>query len=143
MTIDIICRCVNEAEDAGNRHGRDSGSRARQVSCCTGHGLDDIHHLPRPSLWHRPLLPPSGSPPPFSNLEANEQHYRIINRKSSEGISPYFLLLGGTSSSSAFLNILILQKEILACCQFTVRPFRFDVILTYRQNGHVSYSPWE
>ena len=78
-----------------------------------------------------------------SNRQANKQHYRIINRKSSEGISPYFLLLGGTSSSSAFLNILILQKEILACCRFTVRPFRFDVILTYRQNGRVSYSLWE
>src|ERR1700733_2201709 len=76
--------------------------------------------------------------PPFSNRQANKQHYRIIHRKSSEGISPYFLLLGGTSSSSAFLNILILQKEILACCRFTVRPFRFDVILTYRLNGHVS-----
>jgi uncharacterized protein with PQ loop repeat len=48
------------------------------------------------------------------------QHYRIIARKSSEGISPYFLLLGGTSSSSAFLNILILQKDIIECCRFTV-----------------------
>ena len=81
--------------------------------------------------------------PPFSNRQVNKQHYRIIHRKSSEGISPYFLLLGGTSSSSAFLNILILQKEILACCRFTVRPFHFDVILTYRLNGHVSYSLWE
>ena len=140
MTIDIICRRVNEAEDAGNRHGRDSSSCAREVSCCTGHGLDDIYHLPRPSFWHRPLLPPSSPPLTF---QANKQHYRIINRKSSEGISPYFLLLGGTSSSSAFLNILILQKEILQCCRFTVRPFRFDVILTYRQNGRVSYSLWE
>jgi uncharacterized protein with PQ loop repeat len=48
------------------------------------------------------------------------QHYRIIARKSSEGISPYFLLLGGTSSTSAFLNILILQKDIIECCRFTV-----------------------
>ena len=62
MAIDIICRGVNEAEDAGKRHGRDSSSRAREVSCCTGHGLDDIYHLPRPSLWHRPLLPPSSTP---------------------------------------------------------------------------------
>lgn len=48
------------------------------------------------------------------------QHYRIVARKSSEGISPYFLLLGGTSSSAAFLNILILQKGIIDCCRFTV-----------------------
>ena len=86
---------------------------------------------------------PQVSPLPFQTSKLIKQHYRIINRKSSEGISPYFLLLGGTSSSSAFLNILILQKEILACCQFTVRPFRFDVILTNRLNGHVSYSLWE
>lgn len=50
------------------------------------------------------------------------QHYRIVKRRSSEGISPYFLLLGGTSSSAAFLNILILQKDVLACCRFTVPP---------------------
>ena len=92
-------------------------------------------------LSYLPQVPPPRLP--FQTSKLNKQHYRIIDRKSSEGISPYFLLLGGTSSSSAFLNILILQKEILACCQFTVRPFRFGVILTYRQNGHVSYNLWE
>ena len=69
------------------------------------------------------------------------QHYRIIQRKSSEGISPYFLLLGGTSSSSAFLNILILQKDVLGCCRFTVShhlQLCFDI--DNRLNGRVSYN---
>ncbi|OLL26331.1 hypothetical protein NEOLI_000887 [Neolecta irregularis DAH-3] len=45
------------------------------------------------------------------------QHYRIILKKSSEGISPWFLLLGITSTSDALINILILQYPILKCCQ--------------------------
>jgi len=46
------------------------------------------------------------------------QHYRIIARRSSEGLSPLFVLLGTTSSSFALFNILCLptsQKDI-ACC---------------------------
>ncbi|KAF8464085.1 hypothetical protein BDZ91DRAFT_730707 [Kalaharituber pfeilii] len=45
------------------------------------------------------------------------QHHRIISRRSSEGISPFFLLLGVTSGTGAFLNILILSKDVLACCK--------------------------
>jgi len=44
------------------------------------------------------------------------QHYRIILKKSSDGISPWFLLLGITSTSDALINILILQFPILQCC---------------------------
>ena len=46
------------------------------------------------------------------------QHYRIIARRSSEGISPYFVLLGTTSASSAFANILALptSRADWACC---------------------------
>ena len=46
------------------------------------------------------------------------QHYRIISRKSSEGISSFFLLLGVTSGTAAFLNILILSRDVLACCKY-------------------------
>jgi uncharacterized protein with PQ loop repeat len=45
------------------------------------------------------------------------QHYRIISRRSSEGISPYFVLLGTTSGTAAFANILILSREDLRCCR--------------------------
>ncbi|KAK4237336.1 hypothetical protein C8A03DRAFT_34709 [Achaetomium macrosporum] len=47
------------------------------------------------------------------------QHFRIINRRTSEGISPYFVLLGTTSATSAFANILLLPKsrQDVACCK--------------------------
>lgn len=44
------------------------------------------------------------------------QHHRIISRKTSEGISPYFLLLGATSGTCTFVNICILSREVVACC---------------------------
>lgn len=46
------------------------------------------------------------------------QHYRIVARRSSEGISPYFVLLGTTSGTFAFANILTLpeSRADLACC---------------------------
>lgn len=47
------------------------------------------------------------------------QHIRIISRRSSEGLSPYFVLLGITSSTFAIFNILTLPKsqEDIACCK--------------------------
>ncbi|RUS32389.1 hypothetical protein BC938DRAFT_475540 [Jimgerdemannia flammicorona] len=45
------------------------------------------------------------------------QHYRIIANKTSEGISAWFLLLGVISSTSSLLNIILLQWEIIVCCQ--------------------------
>ncbi|KAL7274348.1 hypothetical protein RUND412_002762 [Rhizina undulata] len=44
------------------------------------------------------------------------QHHRIISRGTSEGISPIFLLLGVTSGTCAFINILILSGGVLGCC---------------------------
>lgn len=46
------------------------------------------------------------------------QHYRIINRRSSFGLSPYFVLLGATSGTCAFANILTLptSRKDIACC---------------------------
>lgn len=47
------------------------------------------------------------------------QHIRIIKRGTSEGISPYFVLLGTTSATSAFANILLLpqSRNDVACCK--------------------------
>ncbi|KAF9205639.1 hypothetical protein BGZ59_000374, partial [Podila verticillata] len=44
------------------------------------------------------------------------QHFRIIHKGTSEGISPWFLLLGCISASSTFLNIVILQWKVIKCC---------------------------
>ncbi|KAJ5188504.1 hypothetical protein N7491_004828 [Penicillium cf. griseofulvum] len=47
------------------------------------------------------------------------QHIRIISRRSSFGISPYFILLGVTSGTSSFANILVFPStaQDVACCQ--------------------------
>ncbi|KAF9292222.1 hypothetical protein BGZ88_006456 [Linnemannia elongata] len=45
------------------------------------------------------------------------QHFRIIHKKTSDGISPWFLLLGCISASSTFLNIVILQWKVIMCCK--------------------------
>lgn len=47
------------------------------------------------------------------------QHYRIIHRRTSEGISPYFVLLGTISGTSAIANILTLptSRQDIACCK--------------------------
>lgn len=50
------------------------------------------------------------------------QHLRIILRRSSEGISPYFVLLGTTSGTFALINILTLprsQADIECCYQIS------------------------
>ncbi|KAG6813647.1 hypothetical protein H0H92_008884 [Tricholoma furcatifolium] len=44
------------------------------------------------------------------------QHFRIINQGSSEGFSPWFLLLGSTSSAAGFLNMITMQWRIVRCC---------------------------
>ncbi|KAG9233079.1 hypothetical protein BJ875DRAFT_58319 [Amylocarpus encephaloides] len=47
------------------------------------------------------------------------QHYRIIARGTSEGLSPYFILLGATSGTCAFANILVspVSRADVACCK--------------------------
>ncbi|KAI8338533.1 hypothetical protein BC941DRAFT_351317 [Chlamydoabsidia padenii] len=45
------------------------------------------------------------------------QHHRIISNKTSEGFSPWFLLLGVVSSTSSFFNIILLQWHDIICCQ--------------------------
>ncbi|KAI3481511.1 hypothetical protein L1887_56058 [Cichorium endivia] len=44
------------------------------------------------------------------------QILRIVLNKSSQGFSPWFLLLGATSSASSFLNVVALQWGIIRCC---------------------------
>lgn len=47
------------------------------------------------------------------------QHYRIISLKTSYGISPYFVLLGTTSGSSALANVVSQQQSLqdVSCCK--------------------------
>ncbi|EXJ92340.1 hypothetical protein A1O3_00890 [Capronia epimyces CBS 606.96] len=47
------------------------------------------------------------------------QHIRIIRLRSSFGLSPYFVLLGATSGTCAFANILVLPRSRadIACCR--------------------------
>ncbi|KAI0060536.1 hypothetical protein BV25DRAFT_1858796 [Artomyces pyxidatus] len=42
---------------------------------------------------------------------------RIVNKGSSEGFSPWFLLLGSTSAASGMLNIIIMQWSVIRCCR--------------------------
>lgn len=47
------------------------------------------------------------------------QMIRIISRGTSEGISPYFILLGTTSATCGFANILLLKesRQDIGCCK--------------------------
>ncbi|KAG1859927.1 hypothetical protein C8R48DRAFT_713703 [Suillus tomentosus] len=44
------------------------------------------------------------------------QHLRIIQMGSSEGFSPWFLLLGSTSSAAGMLNMITLSWPTIQCC---------------------------
>ncbi|KAG1807470.1 uncharacterized protein BJ212DRAFT_1386897 [Suillus subaureus] len=44
------------------------------------------------------------------------QHFRIIQMGSSEGFSPWFLLLGSTSSAAGMLNVIALSWPTIQCC---------------------------
>lgn len=46
---------------------------------------------------------------------------RIVKLNSSEGISPWYLLLGGLASISNLTNVSILQAPYVACCPSVVR----------------------
>ncbi|KAK9324833.1 hypothetical protein V1517DRAFT_30727 [Lipomyces orientalis] len=45
------------------------------------------------------------------------QHLRIILRKSSRGISPWYLLLGITSGTCSLGNVLLLSADVMDCCR--------------------------
>ncbi|KAJ2083305.1 hypothetical protein H4R24_000952 [Coemansia sp. RSA 988] len=44
------------------------------------------------------------------------QHLKILSRRSSDGISPYFILLGTVGAGSNITNIILLQYIALQCC---------------------------
>jgi len=44
------------------------------------------------------------------------QHLRIYKRKTSDGLSAFFLLLGVTSCTNSLINIAVLQWNVLRCC---------------------------
>lgn len=46
------------------------------------------------------------------------QHILIHKRKTSDGISPFFLLLGLTSCTNSLINIVVLQWNVLRCCAY-------------------------
>lgn len=52
------------------------------------------------------------------------QHLNIVRRKTSEGLSPIFLLLGSTSGCSAFLNLLLLTSLARECCHIGLTLFQ-------------------
>ncbi|WVQ93119.1 hypothetical protein IAU59_000183 [Kwoniella sp. CBS 9459] len=61
------------------------------------------------------------------------QHLRIINAKSSEGFSPWYLLLGATSSASGMLNLLIVQWPLFRCCRVISGGRCFESLLGFIQ----------
>ncbi|GMM38204.1 hypothetical protein DASC09_055430 [Saccharomycopsis crataegensis] len=44
------------------------------------------------------------------------QHLKILHRRSSEGLSPLFLLLGTSSGISAFANLILISSKSVYCC---------------------------
>ncbi|KAF3920765.1 hypothetical protein ABW20_dc0103060 [Dactylellina cionopaga] len=52
------------------------------------------------------------------------QHHRIITRRTSEGISPLFLLLGVTSGTCGLANIWMLGWGVVDCCATDLGPFQ-------------------
>ncbi|KAK1922577.1 hypothetical protein DB88DRAFT_512096 [Papiliotrema laurentii] len=61
------------------------------------------------------------------------QHVRIIRAKTSEGFSPWFLLLGATSSASGMLNLLIVQWPLFLCCGRITAGRCFESLLGFTQ----------
>ena len=63
------------------------------------------------------------------------QHLRIILRRSSEGLSPYFVLLGTTGSTFALANILTLPRSQadIECCYYISRLACFSGLLGIAQ----------
>lgn len=52
------------------------------------------------------------------------QHIKVIRRKSSEGLSPTYLLLGSLSALSAFINIYIVTMDVRDCCRLSLNFFQ-------------------
>ncbi|RSH95235.1 hypothetical protein EHS25_000321 [Saitozyma podzolica] len=61
------------------------------------------------------------------------QLIRIVRNGTSEGFSPWYLLLGATSSASAMLNILVVQWPIFQCCRVVSAGTCFESLLGFVQ----------
>ncbi|EXF86364.1 ATP synthase F0 [Colletotrichum fioriniae PJ7] len=87
-------------------------SRPTPAHCHTPDGLSTKHGGDN---LRRPLRRASRSWLPQSD---DFHHYRIIARGTSEGISPWFVLLGVTSATAGFANILTVppSRRDIACC---------------------------
>ncbi|OMJ30120.1 hypothetical protein AYI69_g341 [Smittium culicis] len=72
-------------------------------------------------------------------LSYTPQIYKIYNLRSSEGISPYFILLGSLGAVSNIFNYLILHFWIIECCQKIVIRFTHPSILF--PPHHYPFSP--
>lgn len=68
------------------------------------------------------------------------QHIKIVRRRSSEGISPKFLLFGTTSGIFAVTNVVILSADIFVCCRVIVCLFLFIFLLFW---GSRPMPPWQ
>ncbi|KAJ1673820.1 hypothetical protein EV182_004496, partial [Spiromyces aspiralis] len=44
------------------------------------------------------------------------QHAKILSMQSSEGFSPYYILMGTIGATSNITNMILLQFRILECC---------------------------
>ncbi|KAI0824497.1 hypothetical protein BC628DRAFT_1339435 [Trametes gibbosa] len=56
------------------------------------------------------------------------QHWRIISAKSSEGFSPWFLLLGSTSSASGMLNMCCRVLTVGSCIESIAAVFQLVLV---------------
>ncbi|KAG7884859.1 hypothetical protein KL938_001116 [Ogataea parapolymorpha] len=52
------------------------------------------------------------------------QHLKIVNRRTSEGLSPLFLLLGSTSGFSSLVNLLLVSSPARKCCLTDLNKFQ-------------------
>ncbi len=63
------------------------------------------------------------------------QVVRIVRKQSSLGFSPWFLLLGATSSASSFLNVVALQWGLVRCCSQVSGSICLESLLGIAQVG--------
>ena len=81
---------------------------------CAGLVLSYLSHVRSVHLWTQAAI---------YKACLGEWHYKIIREKSSEGLSPVFLLLGSTSSASGMLNVCVLRSRLqIRWTKLTGRP---------------------
>ena len=66
------------------------------------------------------------------------QYYKIIQNKSTEGISYFFLLLGNISNFTNFFGSLLLNYQIIDCCSYVSSGKCMNLLLPIYQ----MFTPW-